>query len=193
MPPMRLLSHYKIDAHRDRLLILSCNAEDMLLPRSNFTFYGNNNPFIYFQIIIYQIGNQTCFVDHFLIKVNVVTIRSVENRWYKINQHLFAFCFLFWAGPSGPQTTALQSGTRATGRNGSQHCTPVECCSRIQPLRSLLRGQCCNHLLFFFLVYNNLSSLRICVRKVSSDFTFDQRLNSLVTWCCSTTYFSLCV
>ncbi|CAA2954237.1 carotenoid cleavage dioxygenase 7, chloroplastic [Olea europaea subsp. europaea] len=36
MPPKRLLSHYKIDA-----LIMSCNAEDMLLPRSNFTFYGS--------------------------------------------------------------------------------------------------------------------------------------------------------
>ncbi|CAL5331342.1 unnamed protein product [Camellia sinensis] len=39
MPPKRLLSHYKIDAGRDRLLILSCNAEDMLLPCSHFTFY----------------------------------------------------------------------------------------------------------------------------------------------------------
>ncbi|XP_043718026.1 carotenoid cleavage dioxygenase 7, chloroplastic [Telopea speciosissima] len=39
MPPKRLLSHYKIDAERKRLLILSCNAEDMLLPRNNFTFY----------------------------------------------------------------------------------------------------------------------------------------------------------
>ncbi|KAJ4956312.1 hypothetical protein NE237_013095 [Protea cynaroides] len=38
MPPKRLLSHYKIDAQRKRLLILSCNAEDMLLPRNNFTF-----------------------------------------------------------------------------------------------------------------------------------------------------------
>ncbi|XP_072986928.1 carotenoid cleavage dioxygenase 7, chloroplastic [Typha latifolia] len=39
MPPKRLLSHYKIDPKRNRLLMLSCNAEDMLLPRSNFTFY----------------------------------------------------------------------------------------------------------------------------------------------------------
>ncbi|KAL0923752.1 hypothetical protein M5K25_007822 [Dendrobium thyrsiflorum] len=39
MPQKRLLSHYKIDEKRNRLLILSCNAEDMLLPRSNFTFY----------------------------------------------------------------------------------------------------------------------------------------------------------
>lgn len=40
MPPKRLLSHYKQDAQRNRLLTVSCNAEDMLLPRSNFTFYG---------------------------------------------------------------------------------------------------------------------------------------------------------
>ncbi|KAF7139007.1 hypothetical protein RHSIM_Rhsim07G0033200 [Rhododendron simsii] len=39
MPPKRFLSHYKIDARRNRLMILSCNAEDMLLPRSHFTFY----------------------------------------------------------------------------------------------------------------------------------------------------------
>lgn len=40
MPPKRWLSHYKIDVPKNRLLIMSCNAEDMLLPRSNFTFYG---------------------------------------------------------------------------------------------------------------------------------------------------------
>ncbi|XP_051138318.1 carotenoid cleavage dioxygenase 7, chloroplastic [Andrographis paniculata] len=39
MPAKRLLSHYKIDVRRKRLLIMSCNAEDMLLPRSTFTFY----------------------------------------------------------------------------------------------------------------------------------------------------------
>ncbi|EHA8589153.1 carotenoid cleavage dioxygenase 7, chloroplastic [Cocos nucifera] len=39
MPPKRMLAHYKIDPKRNRLLLLSCNAEDMLLPRSNFTFY----------------------------------------------------------------------------------------------------------------------------------------------------------
>ncbi|XP_022898986.1 carotenoid cleavage dioxygenase 7, chloroplastic-like isoform X2 [Olea europaea var. sylvestris] len=45
MPPKRLLSHYKIDARRGRLLIMSCNAEDMLLPRSNFTFYEFDSNF----------------------------------------------------------------------------------------------------------------------------------------------------
>ncbi|EPS59610.1 carotenoid cleavage dioxygenase 7, partial [Genlisea aurea] len=39
MPAKRLLSHYKMDRTRNRLLLLSCNAEDMVLPRSNFTFY----------------------------------------------------------------------------------------------------------------------------------------------------------
>ncbi|WOL00248.1 carotenoid cleavage dioxygenase 7, chloroplastic [Canna indica] len=39
MPRKRLLAHYKIDTKRSRLLMLSCNAEDMLLPRSTFTFY----------------------------------------------------------------------------------------------------------------------------------------------------------
>ena len=40
MPEKRPLSHYKIDANRNRLLMMWCNAEDMLLPRSNFTIYG---------------------------------------------------------------------------------------------------------------------------------------------------------
>ncbi|CAN6477946.1 unnamed protein product [Victoria cruziana] len=46
MPPKRMLSHYKIDPQRNRLLMMSCNAEDMLLPCSHFTIYeydGNFN------------------------------------------------------------------------------------------------------------------------------------------------------
>ncbi|CAH9097971.1 unnamed protein product [Cuscuta epithymum] len=39
MSPKRFLSHYKIDGIRNRLVIMSCDAEDMLLPRSTFTFY----------------------------------------------------------------------------------------------------------------------------------------------------------
>ncbi|XP_030501041.2 carotenoid cleavage dioxygenase 7, chloroplastic [Cannabis sativa] len=45
MPPKRLLSHYKLDIQRNRLLTVSCNAEDMLLPRSNFTFYEFDSNF----------------------------------------------------------------------------------------------------------------------------------------------------
>lgn len=45
MPAKRMLSHYKVDARKDRLLTLSCNAEDMLLPRSNFTFYEFDSNF----------------------------------------------------------------------------------------------------------------------------------------------------
>ncbi|KAL5718918.1 9-cis-beta-carotene 9',10'-cleaving dioxygenase [Ranunculus cassubicifolius] len=45
MPPKRLLSHYKIDPHRERLLLISCNAEDMLLPQSTFTFYEFDSNF----------------------------------------------------------------------------------------------------------------------------------------------------
>jgi hypothetical protein len=40
MPSKRLLAHYKIDPQTNRLLMVACNAEDMLLPRANFTFYG---------------------------------------------------------------------------------------------------------------------------------------------------------
>ncbi|KAL5216424.1 hypothetical protein ABZP36_007825 [Zizania latifolia] len=38
MPGKRMLAHYKVDPRRRRLLMVACNAEDMLLPRSNFTF-----------------------------------------------------------------------------------------------------------------------------------------------------------
>ncbi|KAH7687607.1 9-cis-beta-carotene 9'10'-cleaving dioxygenase protein, partial [Dioscorea alata] len=45
MPPKRLLSHYKIDGERKRLIVLACSTEDMLLPRSNFTFYEFDGDF----------------------------------------------------------------------------------------------------------------------------------------------------
>lgn len=45
MPPKRTLSHYKIDALRNRLLVLSCDTEDMFLPNSTFTFYEFDSNF----------------------------------------------------------------------------------------------------------------------------------------------------
>ncbi|MQM13634.1 hypothetical protein Taro_046560 [Colocasia esculenta] len=45
MPARRLLSHYRIDARRNRLIMVACNAVDMLLPRSNFTFYEFDSKF----------------------------------------------------------------------------------------------------------------------------------------------------
>ncbi|CAN4125911.1 unnamed protein product [Withania somnifera] len=61
MTPKRLLSHYKIDARRNRLLIMSCNAEDMLLPRSNFTFYEFDSKFQLLQSQEFEIP------DHLMI------------------------------------------------------------------------------------------------------------------------------
>uniref|UniRef100_A0A0E0KTL0 Carotenoid cleavage dioxygenase 7 n=1 Tax=Oryza punctata TaxID=4537 RepID=A0A0E0KTL0_ORYPU len=49
MPGKRLLAHYKIDPRRGRLLIVACNAEDMLLPRSHFTFYEFDAHFVLVQ------------------------------------------------------------------------------------------------------------------------------------------------
>lgn len=45
MPRKRMLSHYKVDIERNRLITVSCNAEDMLLPKSNFTFYEFDSEF----------------------------------------------------------------------------------------------------------------------------------------------------
>ncbi|KAK4738571.1 hypothetical protein R3W88_002268 [Solanum pinnatisectum] len=61
MSPKRLLSHYKIDTRRNRLLIMSCNAEDMLLPRSNFTFYEFDSNFQLLQSQEFEIP------DHLMI------------------------------------------------------------------------------------------------------------------------------
>ncbi|OIT08633.1 carotenoid cleavage dioxygenase 7, chloroplastic [Nicotiana attenuata] len=61
MSPKRLLSHYKIDTRRNRLLIMSCNAEDMLLPRSNFTFYEFDSNFQLLQSQEFDIA------DHLMI------------------------------------------------------------------------------------------------------------------------------
>ncbi|WMV11212.1 hypothetical protein MTR67_004597 [Solanum verrucosum] len=61
MSPKRLLSHYKIDTRRNRLLIMSCNAEDMLLPRSNFTFYEFDSNFQLLQSQEFEIS------DHLMI------------------------------------------------------------------------------------------------------------------------------
>ncbi|KAG9452200.1 hypothetical protein H6P81_005104 [Aristolochia fimbriata] len=61
MPPKRLLSHYKIDARRNRLIVVSCNAEDMLLPRSNFTFYEFDTNFKLLN------EREFCIPEHFMI------------------------------------------------------------------------------------------------------------------------------
>ncbi|XP_057981204.1 carotenoid cleavage dioxygenase 7, chloroplastic [Malania oleifera] len=61
MPPKRLLSHYKIDAHENRLLMLSCNAEDMLLPCSHFIFYEFDSNFKLLQ------RKEFCIPDHMMI------------------------------------------------------------------------------------------------------------------------------
>ncbi|KAG0458948.1 hypothetical protein HPP92_022076 [Vanilla planifolia] len=45
MHPKRMISHYKIDGERNRLLLLTCSAEDLLLPRANFTFYEFDDNF----------------------------------------------------------------------------------------------------------------------------------------------------
>ncbi|PHT60725.1 Carotenoid cleavage dioxygenase 7, chloroplastic [Capsicum baccatum] len=63
MTPKRLLSHYKIDSSRNRLLIMSCNAEDMLLPRSNFTFYEFDSNFQLLQTQEFEIPDQLMIHD----------------------------------------------------------------------------------------------------------------------------------
>lgn len=41
MPEERMLSHVKFDVKRKRLVLVTCRREDMVLPKSTFTIYGN--------------------------------------------------------------------------------------------------------------------------------------------------------
>ncbi|KAI0500969.1 hypothetical protein KFK09_019187 [Dendrobium nobile] len=62
-PPKRTMSHYKIDAQRNRLLILSCNVEDIILPETNFTFYEFDKNFELIQKKKYLISDQLMIHD----------------------------------------------------------------------------------------------------------------------------------
>nr|ADM88552.1 CCD7-like protein [Lotus japonicus] len=80
MPPRRLLSHYKIDSVRSRLLTVSCNAEDMLLPRSHFTFseYDSNFQLVQkqkFKIPDHLMIHDWAFTDtHYIVFANRIKL-----------------------------------------------------------------------------------------------------------------------
>ncbi|KAI9078457.1 hypothetical protein K1719_039553 [Acacia pycnantha] len=80
MPPRRLLSHYKVDASRNRLLTVSCNAEDMLLPRSNFTFCEYDSKFKVVQKQEFKIPDHLMIHDwaftdsHYIIFANRIKL-----------------------------------------------------------------------------------------------------------------------
>ncbi|KAE9617863.1 putative oxidoreductase [Lupinus albus] len=80
MPPRRLLSHYKVDSRRSRLLTVSCNAEDMLLPRSNFIFseYDSNFKLVQkqeFKIPDHMMIHDWAFTDtHYIIFANRIKL-----------------------------------------------------------------------------------------------------------------------
>ncbi|XP_019433092.1 PREDICTED: carotenoid cleavage dioxygenase 7, chloroplastic [Lupinus angustifolius] len=80
MPPRRLLSHYKVDSRRNRLLTVSCNAEDMLLPRSNFIFseYDSNFKLVQkqeFKIPDHMMIHDWAFTDtHYIIFANRIKL-----------------------------------------------------------------------------------------------------------------------
>ncbi|KAF7825222.1 carotenoid cleavage dioxygenase 7, chloroplastic [Senna tora] len=85
MPPRRLLSHYKVDASRNRLLTVSCNAEDMLLPRSNFTFYEYDSNFKLvekqeFRIPDHLMIHDWAFTDtHYIIFANRIKLDVIGS------------------------------------------------------------------------------------------------------------------
>ncbi|XP_054785280.1 carotenoid cleavage dioxygenase 7, chloroplastic [Prosopis cineraria] len=80
MPRRRLLSHYKVDASRNRLLTVSCNAEDMLLPRSNFTFCEYDSKFKLIQRQEFKIPDHLMIHDwaftdsHYIIFANRIKL-----------------------------------------------------------------------------------------------------------------------
>ncbi|XP_010692119.1 carotenoid cleavage dioxygenase 7, chloroplastic isoform X3 [Beta vulgaris subsp. vulgaris] len=80
MPPKRLLSHYKVDAQRRRLIVMACNAEDMVLPRSHYTFYEYDPEFRLLQKKEFTISDHSmvhdwAFTDtHYIIFTNHVKL-----------------------------------------------------------------------------------------------------------------------
>ncbi|WCJ22958.1 Carotenoid cleavage dioxygenase 7 chloroplastic [Euphorbia peplus] len=80
MSPKRLLSHYKLDPKRSRLLTMSCNAEDMLLPRSHFTFYEYDKNFKLVQTREFNIPDHMMIHDwaftdtHYIISANRIKL-----------------------------------------------------------------------------------------------------------------------
>ncbi|CAE6050383.1 unnamed protein product [Arabidopsis arenosa] len=80
MPPKRFLSHYKVDGRRNRLLTVTCNAEDMLLPRSNFTFCEYDSDFKLIQTKEFKIDDHMMIHDwaftdtHYILFANRVKL-----------------------------------------------------------------------------------------------------------------------
>ncbi|KMZ70933.1 Carotenoid cleavage dioxygenase 7 [Zostera marina] len=76
MSEKRLLSHYKIDSKRKRLIVLSCNYEDILLPIANFSFYEFDSDFKLvekkeFSIADHLLIHDWCFTEnHYIIVGN---------------------------------------------------------------------------------------------------------------------------
>ncbi|CAO2834049.1 unnamed protein product [Amaranthus hypochondriacus] len=80
MPPKRLLSHYKIDSKRGRLIIMACNAEDMVLPTSHYTFYELDQNFKLLQVREFTIPDHSMIHDwaftdtHYILFTNHVKL-----------------------------------------------------------------------------------------------------------------------
>ncbi|KAH7566232.1 hypothetical protein JRO89_XS08G0121900 [Xanthoceras sorbifolium] len=85
MPPKRMLSHYKLDPRRNRLLIVACNAEDMLLPRSNFTFYEYDSNFKLVQEQEFEIPDHLMIHDwaftdtHYILFANRIKLDVIGS------------------------------------------------------------------------------------------------------------------
>lgn len=80
MPLKRLLSHYKVDARRKRLIVMACNAEDMVLPRSHYTFYEFDPNFRLLQKKEFNISDHSMIHDwaftdtHYILFTNHVKL-----------------------------------------------------------------------------------------------------------------------
>nr|AEQ30075.1 carotenoid cleavage dioxygenase 7 [Phelipanche ramosa] len=129
MPPKRLLSHYKIDKRRNRLLIMSCNAEDMLLPRSNFTFYEFDSNFKLLQSQEFKIP------DHLMI-----------HDWAFTDSHYILFGNRIKLDVAGSLAAVcgLSPMISALSLNPSKPTSPIYLLPRFfkseQPNRSVLRN-----------------------------------------------------
>ncbi|XP_024545473.1 carotenoid cleavage dioxygenase 7, chloroplastic [Selaginella moellendorffii] len=80
MPKERVLAHFKIDERRQRLVVITSNAEDMVLPKATFTAYEFDADFKLIQRKEFLLDDQLMVHDwaltdeHYVILGNRVTL-----------------------------------------------------------------------------------------------------------------------
>lgn len=85
MPKERMLSHVKMDVKRQRLVVMTCRREDMVLPKSTFTVYEMDLSMQVVQRKSFTLDEQLMIHDwgltnnHYVLLANKVKLNSPGN------------------------------------------------------------------------------------------------------------------